>query len=67
MHRELIIKEDKFILFSRGGLRGKTESEIMATHGQALQTKFMQIKYFKQKQVAHAESENNLMRQQNTL
>jgi len=37
MHIALIIKEDKFLWLSRGGLRGETESDIIATHDQALQ------------------------------
>jgi len=64
--RALIIKEDKFLWLARGDLWGETESEIIAIHDQALQTKFMQLKYYKLKQIAIADSVNNLMRQQNT-
>jgi len=40
-------------------LKGQTVSEIRATHDQALQAKFMQVRYYKQNQAAYADSENN--------
>ena len=42
-----------------GRFERQTLSEIIATHDQISQTKFMQLRYYKQKPVAYAESENN--------
>jgi len=42
-----------------GRFERQTVSEILATHDQTLQTKFMQLRYYKQKPVAYADSENN--------
>jgi hypothetical protein len=37
--RQLISEEDMFLRLSRGDLKDETESEIIAAHDQALQTK----------------------------
>ena len=55
-----------FLWLQRGNLKGETESETIAAHDQAIQTKIMQQKYYKQKQMTNADYVNNLMRQQNT-
>jgi len=38
MDRQLISEEKTFLCLSREGLKGKTESEIIAAQDQALQT-----------------------------
>jgi len=40
MDRQLISQEDTFIWLSRGGMKGETESEIIAAQDQALQIKY---------------------------
>ena len=40
MDRQLISEEDTFLWLSRGDLKGGTESERIAAHDQALQTKY---------------------------
>jgi hypothetical protein len=40
MARQLISKEDMFPWLSRGDLKEENESEIIAAHDQALQTKY---------------------------
>jgi hypothetical protein len=41
MDRQLISEEKTFLCLSREGLKGKTESEILAAQDQALQTKYL--------------------------
>ena len=43
--RQLISEEDTFLCVSKGGLKAKTESEIVAAQDQALQTKYSKILY----------------------
>jgi hypothetical protein len=40
MDRQLIIKEDTLPWLSRGDLKGKSVSEVIATQDQALKTKY---------------------------
>jgi hypothetical protein len=40
MDRQLIIKEDMFLLLLRGDLKGEARTEITAVQDQALQTKY---------------------------
>jgi len=51
MHIALNIEEDTFLRLSSGGLRGENESEMIAAQDQALQTEFLQLKYYREKQV----------------
>ena len=62
MDRQLIGKEDTILWLSRGDPKGETESEIIVAHDQTLQTKCHATKYYKQKQIANADSANNLTR-----
>ena len=65
-YRQLISEKDTFLWLSSGGLKGETESEIIAAQDQALQTKYHVTKILKQKQIANADSVNILIRQWNT-
>ena len=42
--RQLISEEDTFLWLSKGDLKAKTESEIVAAQDQALQTKYYATK-----------------------
>jgi len=53
--------EYMFLWLIRGVLKAEAESDIIAQE-QALQTKVMQGKYLKQKQVTNADAVNYLMR-----
>jgi hypothetical protein len=61
MDRQLISEKDTFLLMSRGVPQEETECEIIAARDQGLQTKFTLQKYYKRKQIANADSVNNLM------
>ena len=44
IHRQLISEEDTLLWLSKGDLKAETESEIVATQDQALQTKYYTTK-----------------------
>jgi hypothetical protein len=44
--RQLISEEDTFLWLTKGDVKAKTESEIVAAQDQALQTKYYTMKYF---------------------
>ena len=56
--RELVSKEDIFLLLSRRNVKRETESATIAIQGQALQTNIKQQSYYKQKQRANADYRN---------
>ena len=64
--RQLSSEEDVFLWLSRGDVKGETESEITAAQDEVLQTTYHATKILEQKQIANADSVNNLTRQWNT-
>ena len=62
LDRQLISEEDMLLWLMRGVLKAEAESDIIAQE-QALQTKVMQGKYLKEKQITNADAVNYLKRQ----
>jgi len=60
--RKIISEEDTFLWLTKGDLKAKTESEIVAAQDQALQTKYYATKILSTETVS-ADFANNLMRQ----
>jgi hypothetical protein len=56
--RQLVSKEDILLLLSGRNVKRETESEIMATQDQALQTNITQQSYYRQKQRTNADYRN---------
>jgi len=63
MDKQLISKEDTFLWLSREDPKVEAESEIIPAQDRTLQTKYHVTKYYEQKQIAHADTLNNLQRQ----
>jgi hypothetical protein len=66
MDRQIISKENTFLLLSRGDLKGQAEKEIIVVQDQALQAKYHATKLLQTETGTNEDSVNNLMRQWNT-
>ena len=63
LDRQLINEEDTFLWLSKGDLKAETESEIVATQVQALQTKYYATKILNTETDSKCRLCQNLMRQ----
>jgi hypothetical protein len=67
INRQLISEKDTFLWISRGNLKAETEDEIIAVQVQVTKTNIVQQKQYNQKQIANADSVENMKRQWTAL